>query len=655
MTFVQQKRKKWKIILLLAAIFILIALIMYISNDTPRICSLLELRNLLKKKAVKLINSYSNYLEIYLKDNTDPLYMHASPGIEWLSSISTMYEVDIYTLHSSSNSYILSFIYQILSLALVLIIANIFMRAIITRISGARGTSSEIMDVLSGEGYIEYSADKNDITLDDVKGLISKRKSIEECIDFLKSPEKFFENGARLPKGLLLSGPPGTGKTLIARAFAGETKLPLLVTSGSQFDEVFVGLGSKRIRTMFSRAKSLAKEKGGCVIFIDEIDAVASKRKTEYKRGDTQTINQLLVEMDGFRVNERVLVIGATNQVDTLDEAILRSGRFDRKIEITSPNMEERKDILNYYLNNVPADSSVNTNKICQLTTSWSGADLENLVNESAIASVSERKPSVSHSDIMNAYHKLIMGEAGSTKIYTEEEKYNVAVHEAGHALVCFIYQKQLKTNIQTLTLVPRGDALGFLLHTDEREMVWRPLPNIIAQIKVALGGFIAEKQILGDEKVSMGARSDFEKVHSLIRQLINSNLIDNYLKPVSFQKKTNFHGQSEEVFSDRQIFEMEKTANDFLSKIFQEVKTLIIQNKTRIERIANILVKRETIGAEEITEIMEAPVKMESIAGQVERPHEISEEDTYQPVQNIGYYNQFPEIETSGSFLFSN
>lgn len=445
------------------------------------------------------------------------------------------------------------------------------------------------------------------VTFQDVAGVEEAKEELEEIVHFLKDPRKFQKLGGRIPKGALLVGPPGTGKTLLARAIAGEANVPFFTISGSDFVEMFVGVGASRVRDMFEQGKKSAP----CIIFIDEIDAVGRSRGAGLGGGNDereQTLNQLLVEMDGFETNEGVILIAATNRPDVLDPALLRPGRFDRQVVVSNPDIIGREAILNVHLKKITTGPDVNPKVIARGTPGFSGADLANIVNESALLAARKNKRIVTMSDLEEAKDKVMMGAERRSMVMNEEEKTLTAYHEGGHAVVA-LYE-QTSDPIHKATIIPRGRALGMVMRLPERDQLSITREKLFGNISVAMGGRIAEEMIFGYNNVTSGASSDIEMVTKMAKNMVTRYGMSDQLGPIAYQEN------EEEVFLGRSVSRTQNVSEETAKKIDAEVKKIVEAGYARakkiltekideLHKVAKALLTYETLSGEEIKKIV--------------------------------------------------
>lgn len=452
------------------------------------------------------------------------------------------------------------------------------------------------------------SNSKNNITFNDVAGVDEAKQDLMETVDFLKNPEKFKRLGAKIPKGVLLIGPPGTGKTLLARAASGEANCSFFNISGSEFVEMFVGIGASRVRDLFAQGKKHAP----CIIFIDELDAVGRIRGSGYGGGHDereQTLNQMLVEMDGFEVTDTVIVIAATNRPDILDPALLRPGRFDRKIYVDIPTLTGRKDILNIHLKKILYDNSVDIEIIAKGTSGFSGANLANLVNEASILAARYNKEKVTMEDFEQAKDKILMGAERKSMILTENEKRNTAYHEAGHTLLAYLFPKTNK--LHKVSIIPRGKALGVTQTLPLEDQYTMSKKQIYQQVIILLGGRIAEEYKFGKQMITTGSSNDIQKASDLIRSMISKWGMHEVLGPISFSSNQNNPYFKEKDYSEKTAEKIDYAVNKTISKCYNYASKLIHKNIHILEKIAKQLLIKETLSHMEIHKIFKEKKKI--------------------------------------------
>jgi len=445
------------------------------------------------------------------------------------------------------------------------------------------------------------------VTFEDVAGVDEAKQDLQEIVEFLRDPGKFQRLGGRSPRGVLLVGPPGTGKTLIARAVAGEANVPFFTISGSDFVEMFVGVGASRVRDMFEQAKKNAP----CIIFIDEIDAVGRHRGAGLGGGNDereQTLNQLLVEMDGFEANEGVILIAATNRPDVLDPALLRPGRFDRQVVVPNPDVVGREQILKVHVRKVPLAPDINLKTIARGTPGFSGADLMNLVNEAALTAARRNKRMVTQAEFEEAKDKVMMGAERKSLVMTEEEKLLTAYHEGGHAIVGL--NVPATDPIHKATIIPRGRALGMVMQLPERDKLSMSLEQMTSRLAIMMGGRVAEELIFGREKVTSGAASDIEQATRLARMMVTRWGLSEELGTVSYGEN------QDEVFLGMSVSRTQNASEATVQKIDSEIKRLVeegykeatrilTEKRADLETLAKGLLEFETLTGEEIVDLL--------------------------------------------------
>lgn len=465
------------------------------------------------------------------------------------------------------------------------------------------GGNNKSMDF--GKSRAKLLSDGTKTTFNDVAGLTEEKEEVKELIDFLKNPKRFQAMGARIPKGVLLVGPPGTGKTLLARAVAGEAKVPFYYISGSDFVELFVGIGASRVRDMFKQAKMNAP----CLVFIDEIDAVGRQRGTGLGGGHDereQTLNQLLTEMDGFGPHEGIIVIAATNRPDVLDPALLRPGRFDRQVTVGLPDKKAREEILKVHAKNKVLDKNITLEYLAKRTPGFSGADLENLLNEAALLTVRRNKKAITMSEIDEATDRVIMGPAKVTKKYTDKEKRLVAYHEAGHAVVGL--KLEGANDVQKITIIPRGQAGGYTMMTPKEETFTSTKQELLESISGLLGGRVAEEIEFGE--ITTGAHDDFKKATKIARSMVTEYGMSK-LGPMMLEEPSGntFLGRDytkNRNISDIVAHEIDEEMRSIINDCYKKTKDILTKNKKLLDLIANTLLEEETITKEQIDYLVE-------------------------------------------------
>jgi len=510
--------------------------------------------------------------------------------------------VEIKALPPEKQPFLMTLLFSFGPILLLIAVWIFFMRQMQGGGAGGRGamTFGKSKARLMEEDQIK-------VTFDDVAGVEEAKEEVEEMVDFLKDPAKYQKLGGKIPRGALMVGPPGTGKTLLARAIAGEAKVPFFTISGSDFVEMFVGVGASRVRDMFEQAKKHAP----CIIFIDEIDAVGRQRGAGLGGGHDereQNLNQLLVEMDGFEGNEGVIVIAATNRPDVLDKALLRPGRFDRQVTVSLPDIRGREQILAVHMKKVPADEDVKIKYIAQGTPGFSGADLANLVNEAALFAARKNKRLVDMNDLEKAKDKLIMGSERRSMVMSDDEKRLTAYHEAGHAIVGRIVPKH--DPVYKVSIMPRGRALGVTMFLPESDQYSASKQKLDSMISSLYGGRIAEKMIFGWEAVTTGAQNDIERATEMARNMVTKWGLSERLGPLAYSEEEG------EVFLGRSVTQHKSVAEETSHAIDEEIRSVIDRNYERAERIlkenedilhkmAEALMKYETIDKDQIDDLM--------------------------------------------------
>ncbi|HDR6169857.1 TPA: ATP-dependent zinc metalloprotease FtsH [Bacillus anthracis] len=468
----------------------------------------------------------------------------------------------------------------------------------------AQGGGSRVMNFGKSKAKL-FNDEKKKVRFRDVAGADEEKQELVEVVEFLKDPRKFAEVGARIPKGVLLVGPPGTGKTLLARAVAGEAGVPFFSISGSDFVEMFVGVGASRVRDLFENAKKNAP----CIIFIDEIDAVGRQRGAGLGGGHDereQTLNQLLVEMDGFGANEGIIIIAATNRPDILDPALLRPGRFDRQITVDRPDVNGREAVLKVHARNKPLDENINLRAIATRTPGFSGADLENLLNEAALVAARQDKKKIDMSDIDEATDRVIAGPAKKSRVISEKERNIVAFHEAGHTVIGVVLDEA--DVVHKVTIVPRGQAGGYAVMLPKEDRYFMTKPELLDKITGLLGGRVAEEIVFGE--VSTGAHNDFQRATGIARRMVTEFGMSDKLGPMQFGSSQggqvflgrDFH--SEQNYSDAIAHEIDMEMQTIMKECYARAKQILTDNRDKLDLIAKTLLEVETLDAEQINHL---------------------------------------------------
>ena len=499
-----------------------------------------------------------------------------------------------------SNNYFLSLLTTIIPWVLIIgILWFIMFRQI-------QGSGNKALSFGKSKAKLHKQSGKK-ITFADVAGIEEAKEEVKEIIDFLKDPSKFKKMGARIPKGVLLVGPPGTGKTLLAKAIAGEANRPFFSMSGSEFVEMFVGVGASRVRDLFEQGKRHAP----CILFIDELDAVGRVRGAGYGGGHDereQTLNQMLVEMDGFETDDTVIIIGATNRPDVLDPALLRPGRFDRQVIVNRPDLKGREAILKVHSEKIPLSKSVNLHDIARGTPGFSGADLANLVNESALIAARDNKKKVEMAHFEFAKDKVLMGPERRSLVMSDKEKELTAYHEAGHALIGYVLEDA--DPLHKVTIIPRGRSLGQTMHLPEEDRYTYNKAYCEAQMMVAMGGRVAEEYKFGDKGSTNGAANDIERITALARSMVCEWGMSEKLGPITYGQKEEpiFIGKEiarHKDYSEKTAEEIDAEVKDIICNIYNKATNIITKYADKLEIIAKALLEREALDFEEVTELI--------------------------------------------------
>ncbi|RKD84144.1 membrane protease FtsH catalytic subunit [Sinobaca qinghaiensis] len=495
---------------------------------------------------------------------------------------------------------------NLLVTAIPFVIIILLFLFLFSRAQGGGGGGNKVMNFGKSKAKL-YQEDKKKARFKDVAGADEEKQELIEVVDFLKDPRKFANMGARIPKGVLLVGPPGTGKTLIARAVAGEAGVPFFTVSGSDFVEMFVGVGASRVRDLFENAKKNAP----CIIFIDEIDAVGRQRGAGVGGGHDereQTLNQLLVEMDGFSANEGIIMIAATNRADVLDPALLRPGRFDRQIMVGLPDVKGREEVLQVHARNKPLANDVNLKAIAQRTPGFSGADLENLLNEAALITARGDMDKIRMSHVDEAIDRVIAGPAKKSRVISKKERQIVAHHEAGHTVVGVKLRNA--DMVHKVTIVPRGQAGGYAVMLPREDRYFMTKPELLDKIVGLLGGRVAEEVMFNE--VSTGAHNDFQRATAIARKMVTEYGMSDKLGPLQFGSGSGgqvFLGrdmQNEQNYSDAIAYEIDQEVQRFIKESYERCRQILTEHKDKLELVAQQLLELETLDAEQIESLVE-------------------------------------------------
>jgi len=450
-----------------------------------------------------------------------------------------------------------------------------------------------------------FSPSKDRITFKDVAGLKEPKEELKEVVEFLKTPKKFHDLGAKIPRGVLLMGPPGSGKTLLARAVAGEAKVPFFHISGSEFVEMFVGVGASRVRDTFATAKKAAPS----ILFIDEIDAIGRVRGAGIGGGHDereQTLNQILVEMDGFDRDTKTIVIAATNRPDVLDPALLRPGRFDRRVILDLPSINDREKILEIHVQGKSLSPTINLREIAERTPGFSGADLANLTNEAAILAARRNQKNITQKELLDSIEKVILGPERRSRILTKKEKEITAYHEAGHALISALFPNTAR--VRKISIITRGRAAGYTMRMPTEEKYMKTSSEFLDDLCVLLGGYVAEE--IKFKETSTGASNDLKEATNIARALVTKYGMSKKIGPISFEKTEELVFLGKEIATEREYSEetaakIDKEVVDILKKCYNRTKKLLKQNSGKLEKVAKELIKKETLEKEEFEKLV--------------------------------------------------
>ncbi len=516
-------------------------------------------------------------------DEADPSYTNFVAWVNYLENTAT--------IQQSGTNVGLILLNMLPTIIFLIVIIWYFSK--MTKMTGMMGQGE---DSIFGMGKSSAKVAKSNVKFEDVAGIEEEKNELIEIVDYLKNPEKYAAMGARTPRGVILYGPPGTGKTLLAKAVAGEASVPFFQASGSSFDDMLVGVGAKRVRDLFARAKKAAPS----IIFIDEIDSVAGKRGANAIAGGSggiadQTINQLLAEMDGFNTRSGVVIMAATNRLDSLDEAILRPGRFDRHIQVNLPDIKEREAILKIHARNKNLSSKVSLADVARRTPGFSGAQLENVLNEATLLAVRLNKTAIGMAEIDEAIDRVIAGPAKKSRVITDEEKKQIAYHEAGHALVG-LHTKGGDV-VEKITIIPRGVAAGYTLATPEKqELAIQKKSDLLAIVRTTLGGRAAEEIIYGKDAISTGASNDLYKVTRIVKSMVTQLGMSDVGMTQFIPTEGNTPAYAQKSFSEQTNQKIDKEIEDIIQKEYVKAKAIIKDNGKELDLIVETLLLLETI-----------------------------------------------------------
>ncbi|UAC48244.1 ATP-dependent zinc metalloprotease FtsH [Bacillus aquiflavi] len=573
----------------------------------------------------RLVYEIKGQLKSYNKDKYFLTYIPSSGNmLERIDTAAKEAGVEVKVMPAKETSGWVTFFTSIIPFIIIFILFFFLLNQ-------AQGGGSRVMNFGKSKAKL-YNDDKKKVRFKDVAGADEEKQELIEVVEFLKDPRKFSEVGARIPKGVLLVGPPGTGKTLLARAVAGEACVPFFSISGSDFVEMFVGVGASRVRDLFENAKKNAP----CIIFIDEIDAVGRQRGAGLGGGHDereQTLNQLLVEMDGFGANEGIIIIAATNRPDILDPALLRPGRFDRQITVDRPDVNGREAVLKVHARNKPLDESVNLKNIAMRTPGFSGADLENLLNEAALVAARRNKKKIDATDIDEATDRVIAGPSKKSRVISEKERRIVAFHEAGHTIIGLVLDEA--EMVHKVTIVPRGQAGGYAVMLPKEDRYLMTKPELLDKITGLLGGRVAEEVVFGE--VSTGAHNDFQRATGIARRMITEFGMSEKLGPLQFGQSQGqvFLGRdinSEQNYSDAIAYEIDLEIQTLIKNCYAKAREIITENRDKLDVIAKTLLDVETLDAEQIRHLFDHGTlperKIDDVKVNINKKEETAEND---------------------------
>ena len=578
----------------------------YGPSETPQSVSLSDVARQVERGNVARIDVRGESLEIFARDNDQPLVSRKEEGVALTRTLAGMgvseesmaqVKINVQPPSNSGNWFAL-----IINLLPLILIAGLFLFLFRQSQSG----SNQALSFGKSKARM-FVGDRPTVSFGDVAGADEAKQELEEIVEFLKEPQKFVALGARIPKGVLLVGPPGTGKTLMAKAVSGEAGVPFFSISGSEFVEMFVGVGASRVRDLFEQAK----RNSPCIVFIDEIDAVGRYRGTGLGGSHDereQTLNQILVEMDGFSTDTNVILVAATNRPDILDPALLRPGRFDRRVTMDRPDLQGRRAILDVHVKGKPLDPNVDLNLIARQTPGFVGADLENLVNEAAILAARRNRRTIAMDEMQESIERIAMGgPERRSRLITDRERQVVAYHESGHAIVAHLVKGA--DPLRKVSIIPRGMAGGFTLTVPERDRYLLPRSYFIDKIAVALGGRVAEELVFGD--ISNGASDDIQGITRMARAMVTKYGMSKKMGPlqIGHQEENHFLGRElteKRDYSEEVAEALDGEVHTIVSEQHERVRQILLMNRPQLDDVAAALLARETLETEEFVEVFE-------------------------------------------------
>jgi len=592
--------------IIVLAMFVVLASFVFQGTSEKKEVSLSELAGFIESQNVSKIVVAGDKLSVTLFDDEETVYETKKEAEVSLTETLVNYGVSPEALRAveidiqNESGFMYWFARLVPTLIPIVFIVILFWFLL----RGAKGQGMQMFSFGQSKAQLMDPNGPGLVTFRDVAGVAEAKKELEEVVDFLKNPKKFVEIGAQIPKGVLLEGPPGTGKTLLARAVAGEARVPFFHLSGSDFVEMFVGVGASRVRDLFKMAKKSAP----AIVFIDEIDAVGRKRGSGVGGGNDereQTLNQILTEMDGFEQNQKVIVIAATNRADVLDAALLRPGRFDRRVHIDLPDRKDREEILKIHARKKPFEKDVNLNTIATRTPGFSGADLQALMNESAIKTAREDRKIITQLDLIDAIEKVMIGPERRSKVLSEKERKITAYHEAGHALVGAVLLNA--DPIHKVTIVPRGRGGGFTWHIPLEDKNYHSKKNLIDDIAMSMGGYAAEELILGD--ITTGPSNDIQVTTRLARSMVTKWGMSDAIGPIALEGKDSEvmfgRGMGDREYSEEVGKVIDNEVKILIMSGLETARRVIRENRDAFDAIAEELLKNETIEQAGFNELM--------------------------------------------------